>query len=74
MQLNTEHKGFSFSKEGPLDMHMDPEDSLTAGEIVNRWSEQGLGVFSESMAKSRDGERRQKQLSMRGKRNRSKQL
>jgi 16S rRNA (cytosine1402-N4)-methyltransferase len=43
MQFDRAYKGFSFSKEGPLDMRMDPEGSLTAKEIVNRWTEKKLG-------------------------------
>lgn len=48
MQLDKGYKGFSFSKEGPLDMRMDPHSPLTAEEVVNTWSEQQLGqVFRE---------------------------
>jgi 16S rRNA (cytosine1402-N4)-methyltransferase len=48
MQFDKGYKGFSFSKEGPLDMRMDPEDDVTAKEIVNRYSEQKLGeIFRE---------------------------
>jgi 16S rRNA (cytosine1402-N4)-methyltransferase len=43
MQLDKGYKGFSFSKEGPLDMRMDPSADLTAKEIVNTWTEQELG-------------------------------
>lgn len=43
MQLDLPEKGFSFSKEGPLDMRMDPNGPLSAEEIVNTYTEQALG-------------------------------
>ncbi len=43
MQFDRAEKGFSFMRDGPLDMRMDPQAPLTAAEIVNTWSEQDLG-------------------------------
>ncbi len=42
MQLDQPEKGFSFMREGPLDMRMDPANPLTAAEIVNTWPEGDL--------------------------------
>jgi len=44
LQFDRAERGFSFSKEGLLDMRMDQSDGITARELIQRSSEQELAV------------------------------
>lgn len=41
-QLDNPERGFSYQKDGPLDMRMNPEQKLTAKDIVNNYSQAEL--------------------------------
>lgn len=41
-QLDEAERGFSFKTDGPLDMRMNPDESLTAREVINTYSEKEL--------------------------------
>jgi 16S rRNA (cytosine1402-N4)-methyltransferase len=42
MQVDTPERGFSYAAEAPLDMRMDPSQSLTAADVVADWDERRL--------------------------------
>jgi 16S rRNA (cytosine1402-N4)-methyltransferase len=42
MQVDAWERGFSYAYDAPLDMRMDPDQSLTAAEVVNEWPQERL--------------------------------
>jgi 16S rRNA (cytosine1402-N4)-methyltransferase len=42
MQVDTWERGFSYAYDAPLDMRMDPDQELTAQEILDTWDEARL--------------------------------
>ena len=54
-QLDMGERGFSFSKDGPLDMRMDKTQDLSADVIVNTWSERRLAEIFEMYGEEKPG-------------------
>ena len=54
-QLDRAERGFSFAKDGPLDMRMDQSQELDADRIVNHWSEKHLVEILEKYGEEKPG-------------------
>ena len=75
MQVDAWIRGFSYAYDAPLDMRMDPDQELTAREIVNRWDERRLARllrqygeerYASQIAKAIARQRRRNELSSTG--------
>ncbi len=53
MQIDLSERGFSFMRDGPLDMRMDPEALISAELAVNTWSEAQLGKIIKEFGEER---------------------
>jgi 16S rRNA (cytosine1402-N4)-methyltransferase len=71
MQVDTWTRGFSYAYDAPLDMRMDPDQPLTAQEILNTWDERRLARllrqygeerYSSPIARAIGRARRQREL------------
>ncbi len=56
-QLDQAERGFSFMREGPLDMRMDRRESPTAADLVNRFSESELADVFRRLGEERAARR-----------------
>ena len=54
-QLDRAERGFSFAKDGPLDMRMDRDQELSADVIVNHYNERHLAEILEEYGEEKPG-------------------
>jgi 16S rRNA (cytosine1402-N4)-methyltransferase len=57
MQVDTRERGFSYAYDAPLDMRMDPDQELTAAELVNTWDRRRLARVLREYGEERYAER-----------------
>jgi 16S rRNA (cytosine1402-N4)-methyltransferase len=57
MQVDNRERGFAYAYDAPLDMRMDPEQDLTAHEIVNTWDRRRLARMLREYGEERFADR-----------------
>jgi 16S rRNA (cytosine1402-N4)-methyltransferase len=57
MQVDNRERGFAYAYDAPLDMRMDPEQELTAHEIVNTWDRRRLARMLREYGEERFADR-----------------
>jgi 16S rRNA (cytosine1402-N4)-methyltransferase len=57
LQLDKPSRGFSFMREGPLDMRLGPDAALTAETIVNRWPAEQIAMLLKEFGEEPEAER-----------------
>jgi 16S rRNA (cytosine1402-N4)-methyltransferase len=57
MQVDTRERGFSYAYDAPLDMRMDPDQALTAAEIVNTWEQRRISRLLRDFGEERFADR-----------------
>ncbi len=57
LQLDEAERGFSFQREGPLDMRFSPKQTLTAADIVNNYTEEELAELFRRYGEERQSRR-----------------
>ncbi len=61
-QLDTPERGFSFNREGPLDMRMDLRNKTTAAKVINKYSEHRLAQIFHEYGELRQARRLAKEI------------
>src|SRR3954449_9125975 len=65
MQVDTRERGFSYAYDAPLDMRMDPDQALTAAEIVNTWEPRRIARLLRDYGEERYADRIARELERR---------
>lgn len=61
-QIDTAERGFSYSKDGVLDMRMNTQAGISAREIINEWDEQQLSRIFFQYGELREGRQLARQI------------